>query len=58
MREGHRDMSLRRMLALGMELPEETFVNLHSFDGPSDSSGAYCTLKIVCIAHCFGEQGA
>lgn len=51
-------MSLGRMLALGMELPEETFVNLHSFDGPSDSSGAYCTLDIVYIAHCVTEQGA
>lgn len=58
MRDDRCDTSICRMLALGMELPEETFVNLHSFDGPSDSSGAYCTLDIVYIAHCVTEQGA
>ncbi|KAI0365420.1 Clavaminate synthase-like protein [Pilatotrama ljubarskyi] len=29
---------LLRMLAQGMELPEETFVNLHNFENPSDAS--------------------
>ncbi|OJT03633.1 UPF0676 protein [Trametes pubescens] len=29
---------LLRMLAQGMELPDDTFVNLHNFDSPADSS--------------------
>ncbi len=52
------DTCLCRMLALGMELPEETFVKLHSFDGPSDSSGAYCPFDTVYFVQFIGEQGA
>lgn len=30
-----------RTLALGMELPENTFVNLHEFDAVGDTHGTY-----------------
>ena len=29
------------MLAIGMELPEDTFVNLHNFGGVGDTHGAH-----------------
>lgn len=29
----------RRLLALGMELPEDTFVKLHNFDRVGDAAG-------------------
>ena len=29
------------MLAIGMELPEDTFVNVHNFDGVGDTHGAH-----------------
>lgn len=33
-----RNIAVHRMLAQGMELPDDTFVNLHNFDRPADSS--------------------
>ena len=30
-----------RMLALGMELPENSFVDLHNFDAVGETHGAY-----------------
>ena len=38
-------MTTYRMLAQGMELPEETFVRLHNFDGPADTSGTSSPLS-------------
>ena len=34
-----------RVLAQGMELPDETFVRLHNFDGPADTSGTFSPLS-------------
>ncbi|KAI0658145.1 Clavaminate synthase-like protein [Cubamyces menziesii] len=36
---------LLRVLAQGMELPDETFVRLHNFDGPADTSGTFSPLS-------------
>ena len=51
---GSRYSSICSILALGMQLPEDTFVKMHGFDAEGDSHGKFtfkCPLTVVSIAH-------
>ena len=37
-------LRLLRLLAMGMELPEDTFVNIHGYETPNDTWGK-CPLS-------------
>ena len=40
---------LLRLMALGLELPEDTLVNMHKWNGGNESSSSY--LEISHLAH-------
>ena len=46
LRDWNAELAVYRLLALGMELPEETFVNSHGFDAKGETYGA-CTAAYV-----------
>lgn len=39
-----------RLFALGMELPEDTFVNIHGYDEVGETYGMFLTTEIFAIA--------